>query len=80
MKRWSLALALLVLGGVGGSFVATAYLHGDTAPAPAIPPEMTSYRGIVKKVLPAVVSIESRAKARMRPARGRGPLDDDQIP
>src|SRR4029079_1070228 len=32
--------------------------------APLIPPELTSYRNIVKDVVPAVVSIESRAKAR----------------
>jgi serine protease Do len=80
MRRWSFAVAFLVLGGVGGSFVATAYLHGNGAPAPAIPAELTSYRDVVKKVLPAVVSIESRVKAKVRPARRRGPLDDSQIP
>jgi len=81
MRRWSLALALLVLGGVGGTFVATTYLHGNAPPAaPAIPGEMTSYRDVVKKVLPAVVSIESRVKAKVRPAHRRAPLDEGQIP
>jgi serine protease Do len=81
MRRWSLALALLVLGGVGGSFVATTYLQGKPAPAaPAIPAEMTSYRDVVKKVLPAVVSIEARAKAKVHPARRRAPVDESQVP
>ena len=81
MRRWSLALALLVLGGVGGSFIATTYLHGNAPPAaPAIPGEMTSYRDVVKKVLPAVVSIEARAKMKVRPARRRAPVDENQVP
>ncbi len=81
MRRWSFALAFLVLGGVCGSFLATAYLHGDSPnTTPAIPPVLTSYRDVVKKVLPAVVSIESRVKARSRPARRRVPLDEGQIP
>jgi serine protease Do len=71
----------LVLGGVGGSFIATTYLHGKPAPtAPAIPGEMTSYRDVVKKVLPAVVSIEARAKAKARPAHRRVPVDESQVP
>jgi serine protease Do len=41
---------------------------------------MTSYRDVVKKVLPAVVSIESRVKAKVRPAKRRAPLDDSQVP
>jgi serine protease Do len=80
MRRWSLALAMLVLGGIGGTFVATTYLHGKAAPAPAIPGEMTSYRDVVKKVLPAVVSIESRAKAKVRTGHRRPGFDDSQLP
>jgi serine protease Do len=80
MRRWSFALVLLVLGGIGGSFVTTRYLHGDAPAATAIPKEMTSYRDVVKKVLPAVVSIESRVKAKVRPARRRAPFDQGQLP
>jgi serine protease Do len=81
MKRWSFALAFLVLGGIGGTFVATTYLHGNAPVATAIPGEMTSYRGVVKNVLPAVVSIESHAKAKVRPAqRRRAPFEQGQVP
>jgi serine protease Do len=72
MKRVPLMLACLALGGVVATFAGRQFLQGQ-APipaAPAIPKELTSYRDIVKKVLPAVVSVESRAKAgrRGRPA------------
>jgi serine protease Do len=82
MRRWSFALAFLVVGGIGGTFVTTAYLHGKVPAAAAIPSEMTSYRDVVKKVLPAVVSIESRVKAKVRPARRKAaaPFDEGQIP
>jgi serine protease Do len=81
MRRWSFALVFLVLGGIGGTYLTTAYLRGSNAgPAAAIPSEMTSYRDVVKKVLPAVVSIESRVKAKARPARRRTPIDDGQLP
>jgi serine protease Do len=78
MKRLSLALCCLVLGGVAGTYVAAPFLKGETPAAPAIPKELTSYRGIVKGVLPAVVSIEARAKAvrarhRRAPAEGIPP-------
>jgi len=87
MARWSLALVCLVVGGVAGTFVAGPLLHGDN-PAPqavAIPKEITSYRDVVKKVLPAVVSIEARAKPKARVQQERNPrrradLDDMQLP
>jgi serine protease Do len=66
MKRFSSALGGLVLGVLLGGLVASHYLHGDVAPPPAIPKELTSYRDIVKKVLPGVVSIEARARTRRR--------------
>ncbi|MHB1422762.1 MAG: Do family serine endopeptidase [Gemmataceae bacterium] len=57
------ALAVAVLAGlvVGGSF-----LKGQVKTSSAVPPEMTSYRDVVKKVLPAVVSIERRFKPIVR--------------
>src|SRR5262249_33553980 len=46
--------------------------------------ELTSYRGIVKQVLPAVVSLEARVKPKAKPMnqpRGRrAPLDNSQVP
>jgi serine protease Do len=76
MKRVPLVLAGMVLGGVVATFAGREVLQGQApvAPAPVIPKELTSYRDIVKKVLPGVVSVESRAKAGRR---GRGaPFDN----
>jgi serine protease Do len=81
MKRWSLACACLALGGLGGAFVATSSLHGKADPGPAplnVPKEMTSYRDVVKKVVPAVVSIESRVAAKPVRNKARRPAVDDQ--
>jgi serine protease Do len=64
MKRWSLLFVPLLVGiGAGGYFVGNAS-HGQVSPPVPlpIPKEVTSYRDIVKRVLPAVVSIESKAK------------------
>jgi serine protease Do len=49
-----------VIGGLVGALVTNATLHGQ-ANAPAVyPKELTSYRDVVKKVLPAVVSVQSK--------------------
>jgi serine protease Do len=88
MKRCSLLLACVVLGGVlatsGKSFLQGQAPPREAAVAPAIPREMTSYRDIVKRVLPAVVSIEARGKpVKMKaPPRRRGtPFGEDpQVP
>ncbi|HXG10444.1 MAG TPA: Do family serine endopeptidase [Gemmataceae bacterium] len=80
-----LAPTFLILGALGGGLVFQAgpFLQGQATAPPAIPKELTSYRDVVKKVLPAVVSIESRSKpaasSRQSPPRRRSPLDD-QIP
>src|SRR5262249_5971560 len=66
--------------------VAEPLLRGQAnAPAPAaIPKEITSYRDVVKRVLPAVVSIESTAKpkAAQKPnqPRRRPQFDDQDVP
>lgn len=60
---WALGFVCLALGGVAGSFLAGPLLLGQNqAPVVAVPKEGTSYRDVVKKVLPAVVSIEAKAK------------------
>src|SRR5437868_1469860 len=55
--------------------------HPPPGPPPAVvrllPKELTSYGGIVDNVLPAVVSIESRVKARRPTRRGTDPFDRD---
>jgi serine protease Do len=81
VKRCSLIVCCLLLGGVAGTFFAGPLLNGQApvAPAaPALPRELTSYRDVVKKVLPAVVSIDSKIKAApVRKGRRRAPLPDD---
>lgn len=87
MARWSLALSCLLLGGLVGVFVAGPYLHGGNAlqgPAPTMPKELSSYRDVVKHVLPAVVSIEATAKPKAR-QEGKNPRrqqlpDDPRLP
>ena len=84
MARWSYALVCLLLAGLAGTFVAGSYLQGQ-APVPlAVPKEITSYRDVVKKVLPAVVSIETKVKpkpvkAKQQP-RKRPKIDNSQVP
>jgi serine protease Do len=85
MKRMSLVACCLIVGAVAGTFLASSFLQGQGTPgaAPVVPKELTSYRDVVKKVLPAVVSIESRTKVvkAARPQqRRRSPLDNPQIP
>jgi serine protease Do len=71
--RSPLLLVCLAVGGVGGFYLnsATRPVHAEAKP-PAIPQELTSYRDVVKAVVPAVVSIESRAKARRVRAKDDG--------
>jgi serine protease Do len=79
MKRYSLLVCCLLVGGSMGAFLAERLLQGQAPVATVIPKEMTSYRDVVKKMLPAVVSIESRAKAAPARKRRRAPLDE-QVP
>src|SRR5262245_7488648 len=60
MNRWPLFLACLTLGGLTGTVVTDRMIHGQATQPPAATREPTSYRDVVKKVLPAVVSIEAR--------------------
>src|SRR5262245_46983732 len=77
MKRCSLIVCCLVLGGLAGAFLAGPLLKGQAPAVPAFPKELSSYRDVVKKVLPAVVSIESKAKAvPARPGRRQPPMQE----
>jgi serine protease Do len=60
MKRWSIALTSLLVCGLAGALVMTTGLQGQGTAPPAVPKELTSYREIVKRVLPAVVSVEAQ--------------------
>jgi serine protease Do len=90
MKRLSLVVACLIVGVLAGAFVAGPFLLGQGASGAdrgpvvtGIPKELASYRDVVKKVLPAVVSIEARAKvikAAKPQQKRRTPFDDSQVP
>ena len=67
--RWSVGLVCLVAGATAGGYFLNPVLRGQGPGVPAIPRELTSYRDIVKKVLPAVVSIEARAAVAKAPGR-----------
>jgi serine protease Do len=76
-SRWSLAVVCLGLGALAAT-VATSHLHGQpTIPVPSR--ELTSYRDAVKKVLPAVVSIEAKVADRRPPAGGRTPPQEPDL-
>jgi serine protease Do len=83
MARWSLAFVCLVVGGLAGVLVTGQVLQGQAPNPPAVPKEVTSYRDVVKQVLPAVVSIEARAKpvsksSKQQTPPRRRPRSDDQ--
>jgi serine protease Do len=65
VKRISFGILMLIVGIAAGSVFVGSWLHGQPQPQPAaLPRELTSYRDVVKRILPAVVSIETRAKPR----------------
>jgi len=79
---------VLAVGVAAGRWVNTTPVLGQSAASPAVH-EPTSFRDVVKKVLPAVVSVESKAKPEPRrtgapnnPRRRVVPRQDDeqQIP
>jgi serine protease Do len=81
MARWSIAAAALLFGIAAGVFLAGPVLQGQSPVPPSVSKEYGSYRDIVKNVLPAVVMIESKAKAPARRpgTRRRGsPFGDEQ--
>jgi serine protease Do len=87
MKRWSLILACVTAVVLAGTYFLGPRLLSQQATRPNIPPELYSYRDIVKRVLPAVVSIEAEAKVKPRtkmkqqPNRRQPlPFNDPRIP
>jgi serine protease Do len=83
MKRWPVALVCLLAGLFLGGFFGRSLLQGRDTTPPAVPKELTSYRDIVHKVLPAVVSIEARTRpvtVKGKQPRGRAPFDNQQVP
>jgi serine protease Do len=73
MHRGAVTVVALIVGLAGGSFLAGTFTHGQPAPAPAR--DLVSYRDVVKKVLPAVVSIQTRSRKPKAP-----PVPFEQAP
>src|SRR5262245_60488254 len=84
MSRWPIALVCVVLGGLMVGLISNTGLHGQLSSPPAVPKEMTSYRDIVKKVLPAVVEVRSipklTAKTKQDTPRRRPRMDVPGLP
>jgi serine protease Do len=78
MARWPIALVSLAVGGLLGAVIMTTNLQGQAPPQMIYPKELSSYRDIVKQVLPAVVSVESKPKAVARQVR-RAPQQQRQF-
>src|SRR5262245_983541 len=72
-SRILFAAGLVGLGIAIGAFLSGSISQGQ--PNVALPREMTSFRDVVKRVLPAVVNIEAKAKPKNRP--GQPPDDGD---
>ncbi|HTU93206.1 MAG TPA: Do family serine endopeptidase [Gemmataceae bacterium] len=62
MKRKSIACVSLAAAVLVGVILGGSLLKGQSKSPAAVPSELTSYRDVVKNVLPAVVSIERRFK------------------
>jgi serine protease Do len=62
MKQKSLVVVCLVAAVLAGIILGGPFVKAQLKSSPAVPAELTSYRDVVKKVLPAVVSVERRFK------------------
>ncbi len=76
--RWISGLFVLI-GFVAGSVIVGSWLHGQPQTG-ALPRELTSYRDVVKRVVPAVVSIETRAKPKAGATANPQLFDDPRLP
>jgi serine protease Do len=77
-SRFVVAAILVGAGLVLGYLIASGQPPAIAQPmlGPPVTRELTSYRDIVKKIVPAVVSIETKAKLKVRPAqRGVIPME-----
>ncbi len=84
MRRWLTAFVLLTVGALLVGFVGHSLLQGQPPIKAPVPKELTSYRDVVKRVLPAVVSIEGKSVAHQvkanRQSRKRPSADEQQVP
>jgi serine protease Do len=81
LSRWGAALACVALGVALGCFVAGSRSTGQNPrPASEAPHEIASYREVVRRALPAVVSIEGKSVAKKPEPRRKRPDNFDQLP
>src|ERR1700722_18870423 len=84
MRRALIPSVCLVAGSLAGVWFVGPALHGQSPAPPAFPKELTSYRDVVKNVLPAVVSIETTskqvAKAKQSAPQNKRRFDDTMVP
>jgi serine protease Do len=83
MKKWTGIFAGVIIGIVAGSFLVGPLLHGQPAGSSIkTPKELTSFRDVVKHVLPAVVSIETEGKTVKTTGKTVDPFpfDKSQLP
>ena len=80
MPRYFFAVVGLIVGFAAGSGFVGSWLHGQPNQAAALPRELTSYREVVKRILPAVVSIETRAKPKPGTKANLQFFDDPNLP
>src|SRR5581483_2997991 len=84
MARLPVAVVLLTIGALAGALVNNHRLEGQASSPPVYPKELTSYREVVKRVLPAVVSVQAWSKGtpKNRPSgqRRRSPNLPEGIP
>ena len=80
MQRYFFASVSLIVGFAAGSVFVGSWLHGQPNQAASLPRELTSYREVVKRILPAVVSIETRAKPKPGAKANPQLFDDPNLP
>ncbi len=80
MKRWSVfALALVIVVVAGGLLLGPIWTSHALQQSTGFPKELMSYRDVVKKVLPAVVSLEAHVKPKAV-AKTQRPQGRPQLP
>jgi len=81
MRKWFILSICMVASGLGG-FFAIPYVTGQSSTPIVAPKDPYSYRDVVQKVLPAVVSIETKSTTvkTSHAATKTRPSDNSQIP
>lgn len=84
MRRVFICSVFLVAASAAGVWFVRPHLLGQAPASAVVPKEITSYRDIVKSVLPAVVSIETAPKQITKAKQGQSKrtprFDDSQVP